>query len=69
MFPEINLNKKYKVIPDKELGEGLQRIRIAKSLPSLKLSEMLYQKYIEQQYEDDLDKQAKDAGGDVNFHR
>ena len=56
MFPEINLNKKYKVIPDKELGEGLQRIRIAKSLPSLKLSEMLYQKYIEQQYEDDLDK-------------
>ncbi len=40
------------------------------SLPSLHLSKVFYQKYIEKQYDDDLDKMARGvADGDSVYHK
>jgi len=42
MFPDINLKSSKNICNDKDLGFGLRRVKNVKSLPSLKLSEMLY---------------------------
>ncbi|CDW76215.1 UNKNOWN [Stylonychia lemnae] len=68
MFPDIKQSQKQSG-GGSEFACNIKRIKTVKSLPSLKLSEMLYQRYVEHQYEDDLDKQAKEAGSDINYHR